>query len=289
MSFKPSTIEVELEKKLKAKINLDNIHLPFGPGGEAKKIEATENIKVNQKIEKVYYDTDLKSAEAIIDLNKIGIPEYKLSQILSIGITGLKYNRKLVPTRWSITATDDILGKNLIKEIKNYNTISNYRILFGNYFGNYYLIFLFPDAWSYELFESSMPDQLPNIDHEIYTMTDYENYYGRKTYADNTVGGYYAARLSLLEYLRDNKIQASALLLRFVTSEYSAPLGVFVVRQAVRKTISSQIFYFNDKKIMLEFGKNLILRKFGYNVDNLLKKSILLNNINKQRKIFEFT
>ena len=134
-----------------------------------------------------------------------------------------------------------------------------------------------------------MPDQLPNIDHEIYTMTDYENYYGRKTYADNTVGGYYAARLSLLEYLRDNKIQASALLLRFVTSEYSAPLGVFVVRQAVRKTISSQIFYFNDKKIMLEFGKNLILRKFGYNVDNLLKKSILLNNINKQRKIFEFT
>lgn len=289
MSFKSSTIEVELEKKLKAKINLDNIHLPFGPGGEAKKIEATENIKVNQKIEKVYYDTDLKSAEAIIDLNKIGIPEYKLSQILSIGITGLKYNRKLVPTRWSITATDDILGKNLIKEIKNYNTISNYRILFGNYFGNYYLIFLFPDAWSYELFESSMPDQLPNIDHEIYTMTDYENYYGRKTYADNTVGGYYAARLSLLEYLRDNKIQASALLLRFVTSEYSAPLGVFVVRQAVRKTISSQIFYFNDKKIMLEFGKNLILRKFGYNVDNLLKKSILLNNINKQRKIFEFT
>ena len=288
MSFKTTSIEVELKKKLRPRISMDNIHLPFGPSGEISKIRANENIKVNQHLEKVFYDTDLKSADALKILNKKGIPEYALSQILSIGITGLKHNRRLVPTKWSITATDDILGKDLIKKIKDYNSIEDYRILFGNYFGNYYLIFLFPEIWNYELFESSMPDQLNTPEDELYTTTDYENYYGRKDYAENTVGGYYAARLSLLEYLNNKKIQVSCLLLRFVTSEYSIPLGVFVVRQAVRRTVNTQEIIFNDKKTMLDYGRQLIMKRFNYNIDNLLKKSILLNKINTQTKLFQF-
>lgn len=288
MSFNTTSIEVELKKKLRPRISMDDVHLPFGPSGEINKIKVNENIKVNQHVEKVFYDTDLKSAEALKILNKKGIEEYALSQILSLGITGLKLNRKLVPTRMSITATDDILGKDLIKKIKEYNCIEDYRILFRNYFGNYYLIFLFPDVWNYELFESAMPDELLTPDFQIYTTTDYENYYGRKDYADNTVGGYYAARLSLLEYLNNKKIQAGCLLLRFVTSEYSMPLGVFVVRQAVRKTLGSQEIIFNDKKTMLDYGRQLIMKRFNYNINNLLKKSILLNKINTQKKLFEF-
>ncbi len=288
MGSEPSTIEVELERKLNNKLSVDNIHLPFGPSGEAKKVEINENIKINKKIEKVFYDADLKAADAIINLSNAGISEHKLSQILSIGTIGLKYNRKLVPTRWSITATDDIIGKNYIKEIKNYEIINNYQIYFGNYFGNYYLIFLFPEVWSYELFESAMPNKLATRDDVLYTMTDYEYYYGRKDYAENTVGGYYAARLSLLEEMKKLKVQASALLLRFITSEYCQPLGVFVVRQAVRKALASQNFSFEDKKLMLEFGKSLILKKFNYNIDNLLKESKLLIKINKQIKLSNF-
>lgn len=288
MSFKTTTIDVELEKKLHPKINLDSIHLPFGPSGDIKKIIATENIKVEQHVEKVFYDTDLKSAEAIKYLHTKGIPEYSLSQILSLGITGLKKNRKLVPTKWSITATDDLLGKDLIKKIKNYNIIDGYKILYGNYLGNYYLILLFPEVFSYELFESAMPDNITDQQASVYTTTDYEGYDGRKTYAENTVGGYYAARLSLLEYLESKKIQASCLLLRFVSSEYSLPLGVFVVRQAVRRTVSSEEIIFNDKKKMLEIGRELILKRFNYDINQLLKRSILLNKINTQTKLENF-
>ena len=288
MSRKVTSIEVELKKKLHAKINIDKIHMPFGPGGEVKRLEAVGNITLQKDIEKVFYDTDLKAAEGIKILTDKGFNENQISQFLSIGTMGLKYNRKLVPTRWSITATDDTLGKDLIKEIKHNEIIKDYRLLFGNYFGNYYLIFLFPEAWSYELFESSVPDQLISPDQKLWTMTDYENYDGRKNYANNTVGGYYAARLSLLEYMKEKRIQAGALLLRFVTSEYSVPLGVFVVRQSVRKTVSSNEMIFNDKKIMLNVGNGIIYRRFGYNIDNLLKDSILLNNINKQKKLFEF-
>src|SRR3989344_1541223 len=288
MARKVTGIEVELKKKLNANLKFDKIHMPFGPGGEIQKIEAVENIKLEPKVEKVFYDTDLKANSAIKILNSSGFNENEISQFLSIGVMGLKYNRKLVPTKWSITATDDNIGKDLIKEIKQNNIIQDYRLIFGNYLGNYYLILLFPQIFSYELFESSMPDQLLSPDQDLWTTSDYENYDGRKSYADNTVGGYYAARLSLLEYMKDNKMQAGALLLRFVTSEYSVPLGVFVVRQAVRKTISNSEMTFESRDLMLNVGRSIIYRKFGYNIDNLLKKSLLLNEINKHRKLIEF-
>jgi len=288
MSFKPTSIEVQLREKLRPKISVDNFHLPFGPSGEIKKIEATENIKLDKNVEKVFYDTDLKSADALKYLNTKGFNENQLSQLLSIGVTGIKVNRKLVPTKWSITATDDLLGKDIIKEIKNYDIIKDYRLYFGNYFGNYYLIFLFPEAWSYELFESAMPDYLMNKGQEVYTTTDYESYYGRKDYADNTVGGYYAARLAVLEHLKILNFQGSALLLRFVSSEYSAPLGVFVVRQAARKTLSVNSINFDNKKVMLEYGRALILKKFKYDINNLLKRSKMLEIVNKQTRLNQF-
>ncbi len=288
MSSKTTSVEVELKKKLRPKLNMDNIHLPFGPSGEIDKINALDNVRIEPKIEKVFYDTDLKAVDALRFLRDKGFSEYQLSQLLSIGIMGLKHNRKLVPTRFSITATDDSIGKDYIKEVKNYNALENYRLYFGNYFGNYYLIFMFPEVWSYELFESALPDNLTRPDEPVYTTTDYENYYGRKDYADNTVGGYYAARLSLLEELRKLKKQSSCLLLRYVTSEYSMPLGVFVVRQAVRKSLTSEIYEFADKKSMLDFGRSLVLKRLNYDINAQLKNSILLNNINKQTKLFNF-
>ena len=288
MSFKPISIDVELKKKLKPKLSLDSIHLPFGPTGEISSIKANENIKLNKDIEKIFYDTDLKSIDAIRSLSNKGFQEYPISQLLSIGIMGIKHNRKLVPTKWSITATDDSLGKDYIKEIKNYPILENYKLYYGNYLGNYYIIFMFPRIWNYELFESAMPNNLKNKDENLYITTDYETFFGRKNYASNTVGGYYAARLGILEELKKLKKQASCLLLRFINSEYSVPLGVFVVRQAVRKSISSETYNFDNKKAMLEFSRNLIMNKFSYDINNLFKKSILLENINKQKRLFDF-
>ncbi len=288
MSSKTTTVEVELKNRLRSRLNVDKIHLPFGPSAEVNRINAVDNIKIEPNIEKVFYDTDLKAGEAVKILHEKGFYEHQLSQLLSIGIMGLKYNRKLVPTKWSITATDDIISKDYIKEIKDYSSLDSCRLYFGDYFGNYYLVLMFPDVWSYELFESAVPSKLDNKDEKVYTTTDYENYYGRKEYASNTVGGYYAARLSLLEELRKLKKQAGCLVLRYVTPEYSMPLGVFVVRQAVRKTLSNFVYKFQNKKLMLDFARNLILRNLGYDIDNQLRESRLLENINKQVKLTNF-
>src|SRR3989344_926923 len=252
-----------------------------------KQITITENVKVDNKVEKVVNDVDLKSSDALNYLYENGFDENTLTKLLSIGLLGLKKNRKLVPTRWSITATDDTLGKNLIGYMKDYKLIEDYQLYTGSYLGNYYYILMFPEVWQYELFEGYLPRSLWNLDEGIKFATDSETMFGRKAYANNTVGGYYSSRLSMLEHLAKIKKQASCLVIRFETPEYNMPLGVFVVRNAARKTLANNPLKFESKEALLEKTKELIKNKFNYNISNVYKQSKLLRSLT-QSKLFHF-
>ena len=127
-----------------------------------------------------------------------------------------------------------------------------------------------------------------NISDEYRFMTDYEPYEGRKTYAENCGGGFYAAKLPILEKLSKLKRQSSVLALRFITGEYAVPLGVWVVREAVRKTMNTKPLEFASKELMLKYVKHLVYKKFNYNVENLLKQSILLKELKVQKKLTQF-
>ena len=157
LAYKPVEIEVYLKKKPNIVIEKDKISMPMGPSASLSKVKITENVKVLKSVEKVVDDTDLKAADAVNYLYKKNIDENFLTKILSIGTLGLKKNRKIVPTRWSITTVDDILGKNFIDEIKNYPSIDKFELFIGDFFGNYYFVMLFPEVWSYELFEGYLP------------------------------------------------------------------------------------------------------------------------------------
>ncbi len=288
MASKPVDLEIDLKRKPNFNMQFGKIALPMGPSAEIKSLELTENPKIHTKVDKVNSDTDLKASEALDYLYKNNFEVDFLSKILSIGSIGLKTNRKLVPTKWSITATDDIVGKYLIKEVKKHNILNDYWIFFDNYLGNYYFILLFPEVFSYELFEAYMPLNLQNQNSKLQTAHDFEFYSGRKDYADDTVGGYYACRLAILEKLKILRKQATALVFRFVTNEYSTPLGVWVCRQTTRKALEKQGLKFESKELMLKYLKNLILDKFNYNIENLLKEANLLKNINQQTKLTNF-
>ena len=288
MASKPVEIEINLKEKPKFRINNDSYMAPTGPNAKLKKARITENPKISSKVDKVVSDTDLKANDALLYLWDKGFDENFLSKILSVGNLGIEKNRKLVPTRWSITAADDIIGKNLLSEIKNYNE-TDYCSYFGSYLGNYYLVMFFPDVWSYELFEMYMPRASFNLmSDKVNYMTDYEPYEGRKTYAENCAGGFYAARVSLLQKLKKIKRQSSVLVLRMITGEYAVPLGVWVCREAVRKALTSKPIYFEDKAYMLNYAKKLIKKKFNYDINNILNKSLVLDNINKQSKLKQF-
>jgi len=280
-------IEVKLEKKPQAKIEFSDHVLPMGPSAQLKNLKIVSNTKISPFIEKVYSDTDLKSVDALNYLYEKGFDEHSLSQLLSVGATGLKKDRKLVPTRNSITAIDDTIGKSLLAKIRNYSLINDYTLYFGGHLGNYYLILFFPEIFSYELFEMSFPKTTWNPTSRIEIMTDHESYKGRKNYAEETSGGYYAARCSLLQHLEGIKRQASALVLRFVLPEYDVPLGVWVCRNSARKSLSSTPICFKTKEEMVKYAENFILEKLRFSIKGILSQSKILKEI-KQPKLTQF-
>jgi DNA repair protein NreA len=289
MAKKAVELEVNLNKIPQLQLKSQKEIIPFGPASKLQKARITANPKVDSRVERVVYDTDLKSAPGIISLYKKGFEENFLTKLMSVGNTGLKKNRILVPTRWSITAVDDTVGKDLIKEVKDYSA-GDYQLYFGGEWGNYYLVMFFPEIWSYELFEMYLGHKVNAWSKAgNFYSTDYENYAGRKSYAEECAGGYYAARLPVLEKMKEQKRQQSALVLRFISPEYNVPLGVWVCREASRKSLSEKPLSFGSQELMFKYAKELMMRKFSFDIDLLLKESKLLKNKKEQRKLGEFT
>jgi len=287
MASHPVDVEINLDKKPHFRFSSDPYTAPMGPNAKLKKAKITENPKIHTKVDKVVGDTDLKAANAITYLYEHEFDENFLTKLLSVGSLGLKHNRKLVPTRWSITATDDMLGKHLWNEIRQYPE-ADYQAYFDSYLGNYYLFLFFPEKWSYELFEMYTPKASWNQTDELQFTTDYETYNGRKDYAENCAGGYYTVRLAILEKLKQLKRQASVLVLRFITGEYAVPLGVWVTREASRSALKNKPLIFSSKELMLRYASALIKKKFGYNLDNTLKYSKLLKELKHQSRLIKF-
>jgi DNA repair protein NreA len=288
MSKRGVDLEVNLKKLPRLNLKPEKEIIPFGPNAEVHKARLTSNPNVDAKVQRVVSDTDLKSTPAILSLYQKGFEESFLNKLLSVGNIGLQRHRKLVPTRWSITAVDDTVGKQLIKEVKDFQ-VGDYRLYFGGGWGNYYLILLFPEVWSYELFESYLSYKVnPWSKEGNFFSTDYEDFGGRKTYPEETAGGYYAARLGILEKMKDLKRQGSCLALRFITSEYNIPLGVWVCREACRKSLHEKPLSFSSQELMIKYSTEFLKKKFGFDFNLFLKESKLLKNRKEQKKIWEF-
>ena len=286
VASKPVDVEIELKHKLNLGRKKDKVVTPHGMRAGLKKAKITSNVKIHRKVDRMIND-EIKASKGIEYLYKNDFNEYALNKILSVGVLGLKKNKRFVPTRWSITATDDTIGKFLLKNIKDYKWIEDYELFFGEFMGNQYIILFFPGVWSYELFELYFPGSSWNPSQEIKAATDFESYSGRKNYASNTAGGYYAARLPVLEYLNSVKRQANVLAIRLETPSYWAALGVWVVRESVRKTLN-RCMKFDNKREMIESAKKIGEIKYNFPVDSILQRSKLLNQVNTQKNLGEW-
>lgn len=284
VASKPVDIEIELKNKVNVGRGKDQVIVPHGMRAGLKTARITSNVKVDRNLDKVLND-DIKASQAIKTLYKNNFDEYLLSKILSIGVLGLKKARKLVPTRWSITATDDSIGKQILEKVKTYRWIENYEMFYGSFLGNNYIIMLFPSVWSYELFELYLPGSSWNPSDKIKASTDLEFYDGRKEYATATAGGYYASRLPIIEYLEKIKRQAGVLVIRIETPSYWAALGVWVVRESVRKALANRKLEFTSIEELLESSRKVGMIKFGFDDSDILKKSRLLEKIKTQRSL----
>ena len=280
MSHKPTEMEIRLSAVPKMSLSIHQFSAPTGPKGDLLDASLTSNPVVSSKVEKVVDGNDWKAADAINYLYGKGFDETFLTRLLSVGDVGLKSERKLVPTRWSITATDDILGKQIIDAIQD-NDDAPYAAYFGGHLGNHFLILTFPGPWSYELFE--LMTGRPTLEYS----TDHEFHAGRKRYADETAGGYYASRLAILEMLQRAGQRGRVLVIRFITPEYETPLGVWVVREASRKATSSQAMALDNLDACLDHARNLA-RRFGVDLAPVLAKSNLIRYMKTQRTLYTF-
>ena len=146
----------------------------------------------------------------------------------------------------------------------------------------------FPSAFSFELFELYVPGSSWNPSDQIKASTDSEGYSGRKTYASNTAGGYYATRLPILEYLNKIKKQAAVLAVRIETPTYWAGLGVWVVRESVRKALNNKYFEFDNKEEFIDNSKKIGQAKYHFDYSEIFSKSKVLNQIQTQKNLLEF-
>ena len=227
MSSKPTDSDLIFEKFTSPKVSLDGESAPFGPIGEIKsaKFSSTSSVK---SIEKTFYDTDLKAQDAVLNLYHSGIDISKIQKCFSIGMLGQK--RKLVPTKWSITATDDIISKSLSDQVLEYSLIDSCRVFSYSHLGNSFSIVLFPHRWIYEMIEAWYSNGVLGFG------SDYEDARGID-HPPTIAGAYFAAKLGVLEYLNEKKIQAGVMILREIRPEYAIPVGVWQVREGIREAM----------------------------------------------------
>lgn len=242
MASKPVETEVTLAKppKLRMEPRLDAYAAPMGPSVDVVDARVLSNPSVPRRVDALVSDVHADAATGTRELYESGISPYHIQRILSVGLLGRAKTRKLVPTRWSITATDDILGLQLIDEVKALPAVDKPEVYAASLFGNYFHVLLLPRAWAFEMLEAWHEDGRWQYGH------DHEPYQGRTRYADSVTGAYYAARLSVLEHLRDRGRQAAVFVHREITEEYWAPLGVWVIREAVKNAMQGKPLAFED-------------------------------------------
>jgi hypothetical protein len=232
-----------------------------------------ENPKVEKKVDYLTSDYDVKAVDAIKELYTSRIINSHLNKLLSAGLLGVKIQRKMVPTRWAITAVDDILSKSLLEKIRYYPELQEFQIFHSNYNGNYYEFLLLPGSWAFEVIEAW------TISSGMGFSQDYESFFPRKNYADNVTGAYYANRLAVCEYLEKTKKQASVLVLRYISSDYYAPLGVGILRELSRKAFQNQ----PETPVSKEEAFKIMQKRFP--AENLIEKSVILREYKKQKKL----
>jgi DNA repair protein NreA len=275
--------ELNLTKKPHGSITLSDDIQPFGPSAPIRDLHVG-NVRYEDKIEKAYYDTDLHAKPAVLELYGRGVMVSKIQKAFSVGAFGVEKKRRLVPTRWSITAVDDIISKNLMEKVKTFPEVNEYRVYESVYLDNIFEILMIPSQWSYESMEAWYPGTVwnPNgTSTAIYS--DWEDNCGRTTYA--AIGGcYYSARLAVCEQLLKERRQATAVVLREARPGYIMPIGVWQVRENVRNAMRQKPFMFKTLAESLQF----IGGRFEIPLRRWILQSELLKRALFQKKIIDF-
>jgi hypothetical protein len=238
--------------------SLSDEHTPYGPSGTLERFDLG-TMKPHRALEQVFYDSDLTASEAVVSLHERDIPFSAIQKAFSCGTMGIGKRRRLVPTRWSITACDSAIGDHLLGEVKRNPVIETCRVHESDTLNNRYAVLLLPTGWQYEWMEAF----LQVMGNEEVIFADHETGAGKMEYS--SVGGcYYSCKMAVLEGLAREGLQAGAIVFREAYRGY-VPMGVFNVRENVRNAMRTRPLEFGDMKAALAYVSTRVrlpLRQF---------------------------
>jgi hypothetical protein len=284
MSERPAETEATFEKTpivdvhMQKELRLDHVAPPFGPAAPLRGFKMS-SLSADQRIETVYYDTDLRAADAMMELYRRSVEMSIIQRVLSMGMLGVKKKRKLVPTRWSISATDDIISSMLVKEIEMNPTIDLFEVTRYSHLANYYSIILIPDdRWIFEMIESWFTSR-----GQVATGADNEDERGLN-HNPTIAGAYFAARLAVAEHLTRRHKKAGAIVLREIHPNYVMPLGVWQIREGVREALKKPPQKFERFDHAMSFACSYM----SLSKNEVVQKSRLWKSFKSQTKISDF-
>jgi hypothetical protein len=198
-----------------------------------------------------------------------------------MGMVGLKKNRKLVPTKWSISATDSTISANLIKKIiaENYQPVDLFEVYKYSHLDNHYSVVLIPfSTWSFEMQEGWL-DSKGNIG----MGSDFEDARGLNHYPQ-IAGAYFAGRLSIAEHLTKVKRKAAALVLREIHPQYIYPVGVWQIREGIREALKGPSREFENLENALSFAVSAL----SISKNEWIRNSRICQCVKEQKRISEY-
>lgn len=270
--------EATLLKKPSFTTVFSDVTLPIGPSAPLDIFRLEDEPKVPRVVDRVTSDTDLKAVGGIMDLFKDGIRQEHITRLLSVGVLGQRKKRRLVPTKWSITAIDDIVGRRLHRQVLRYSSINDYLVSIDQALGNTVAMLFYPGGWQFEAMESWLGGLNPTI------INDYEFGKGRKDYAKDVVGAYYATRLPALEYLVSIRKQSGVIVFLETDPQQWIPLGVWRFREIAKRALDRGV-----KRLQTMDEATAEIGKYLRNpVHRWLKKSKLYQEYRSQTKLADF-
>ena len=249
LSMKPVDSEIVLAKHPIPKLSFSDKAKPIPPSAPMKSVRISSNASMHPKVERVI-DDDLPAQKAIVELYRYGVDIYTVQRALSLGALGRRKRRKLVPTRWAITAVDRTISRYLLSTLWGKDATFNHSLAFyAEYLGNRFWIFI--DSGKYEIHwvEVWHPSTIyTQHASSIITVYNKERISGSIEYLD---GGFEAAKLPVLEFLSREGKQGKVIIIREILPDYYAPVGNWHIRESIKRALS-----------MGPVAKGLSLREF---------------------------
>ncbi|MEZ0393618.1 MAG: Nre family DNA repair protein [Desulfurococcaceae archaeon] len=275
LSERPVDVEVSLRKPPKPTITLSEHEPPMGPRERVLNARLASEPKISNVVERVVED-ELKAQEAVIALYNNKLPISYIQRLLSIGALGKRVERRLVPTRWSITAVDAMVSDWLLESVRRLPVLDKYMVYLRAIYDNLFVGILAPRPWGFEWMEAWWPGSTWNaFGSQVEVEGDHEGFNGRRTYP--SIGGcYYASRLATAEHelYRLGK-QAMAILLREIGPGFDIPIGVWFVRENARRMFAEgPALVTDDLREVMEFldHNTKLGAKKWYESSRLLKR-----------------